>query len=135
MAPCNREEADVGIFVHANHDSVNCMKKILTRTVDTDVVVLAIAFLQKLDVEELWFATCRSTRQPAFLTPSKVKACHSSMHSLDVILCYFTRERARRPPFKYVSAILRQPTFFPPYQHHRQCCPISNLGYWNSSWF
>ena len=30
--------------------------KILIRTVDTDVVVLAVAFLQKLDVEELWIA-------------------------------------------------------------------------------
>ena len=29
---------------------MNGMKKILIRTVDTDVVVLAIAFLQKLDV-------------------------------------------------------------------------------------
>ena len=32
------------------------MKKILIRTADTDVVVLAVAFLQKLDVEELWVA-------------------------------------------------------------------------------
>ena len=62
MVPCNHEEADTRIFVHTKHVSVNCMKKILIRTVDTDVVVLAIAFLQKVDVEELWVAKCRSTR-------------------------------------------------------------------------
>ena len=47
MAPCNHEEADTRIFVHAKHASVNGMKKILIRTVDTDAVVLAVAFLQK----------------------------------------------------------------------------------------
>ena len=61
MTPCNNEEADTHIFVHAKHASVNCMK-ILIRTVNTIAFVLAIAFLQKLDVEELWVATCRCTR-------------------------------------------------------------------------
>ena len=56
MAPCNHEEADIRIFVHAKHASVNGMKKILIRTADTDVVVLAVAFLQKLDVEDLCVA-------------------------------------------------------------------------------
>ena len=56
MAPCNHEEADTHIFVHAKHTSVNDMKKVLIQTVDTDVVILAIAFLQTLDVEELWIA-------------------------------------------------------------------------------
>ena len=56
LAPCNHEEADTRIFVHAKHASVSGMKKILIRTVDTDVVILAIAFAQKLDVEELWIA-------------------------------------------------------------------------------
>ena len=56
MALCNHEEADTRIFVHAKHASVNGMKKILIRTANTDVVVLAVAFLQKLDVEELWVA-------------------------------------------------------------------------------
>ena len=62
MTPCNHEEADTRIFVHVKYASVNCMKKILIRTVDTDVFVLAIAFLQKLDVQELRVATCRCTR-------------------------------------------------------------------------
>ena len=32
------------------------MKKILIRTVDTDMVILAIAFAKKLEVKELWVA-------------------------------------------------------------------------------
>ena len=48
LAPCNHEEADNRIFVHARHASLNGMKKILTRTVDTDVVILAIAFAKKV---------------------------------------------------------------------------------------
>ena len=56
LAPCNHEEADTRIFVHARHASVNGMKKILIRTVDTDVVILAIAFAKRLKVEELWVA-------------------------------------------------------------------------------
>ena len=50
LAPCNHEEADTRIFVHARHASLNGMKKILIRTVDTDVVILAIAFAKKLEV-------------------------------------------------------------------------------------
>ena len=48
--------ADAHIFVHARHASVNSMKRILIRTVDTDVVILAIASAKKLEVEELWVA-------------------------------------------------------------------------------
>ena len=44
IAPCYRIEADTRIFMHANHVSGSGMKKIPIRTVDTDVVVLAIAF-------------------------------------------------------------------------------------------
>ena len=62
MTPCNHEEADTRIFVHVKYASVNCIKEILIRKVDTDVFVLAIAFLKTLDVEELWVATCRCTR-------------------------------------------------------------------------
>ena len=56
LAPCNHEEADTRIFVHARHASLNGIKKILIRTVDADVVILAIAFAKKLEVEELWVA-------------------------------------------------------------------------------
>ncbi len=54
LAPCNHEEADTRIFIHIKHASENGMKKILVRTVDTDVVELAIALARKLELDELW---------------------------------------------------------------------------------
>ena len=44
LTPCNHEEADTRIFIHVKHVSGRGLKKVLIRTVDTDVVVLAIAF-------------------------------------------------------------------------------------------
>jgi len=41
LAPCNHEEADSDIMLHAAHAAHSGHKKILIRTVDTDVVVLA----------------------------------------------------------------------------------------------
>lgn len=78
LAPCDHEEADTRMFVHVA-DAVNKgYKKILIRSVDTDVVVLA----EKLDVEEMWiaFGTAKSFRHiPAHeiarsLGPSKSTA-------------------------------------------------------------
>ena len=48
LAPCNDEEADTRMLLHAA-DAVQCgFTKILLRTVDTDVLILAIAFVEKL---------------------------------------------------------------------------------------
>jgi len=43
LAPCNHEEAESDIMLHAAHAAHSGHKKILIRTVDTDVVVLAVA--------------------------------------------------------------------------------------------
>ena len=56
LTPCNHEEADTRIFVHARHASNHGLRKIMIRTVDTDVVILAIANVHKISVEELWVA-------------------------------------------------------------------------------
>ena len=48
------EEADTRLILHA-HDCVDKnMTKLMIRTVDTDVVVLAITFFHRLSVHELW---------------------------------------------------------------------------------
>lgn len=55
LAPCNHEEADTRMIVHMA-DAVNqdCTR-VMIRTVDTDVVVLAVASVQQLpELEELW---------------------------------------------------------------------------------
>lgn len=64
LAPCNHEEADSRIILHLA-DAVNQgSKKVLLRTVDTDVVVLAVAAAVQINIQELWvaFGTGRNLR-------------------------------------------------------------------------
>ncbi len=56
LAPCTQEEADTRMFLHVS-DAVNHgHSKVMIRTVDSDVLVLAIAAVQQLIVDELWIA-------------------------------------------------------------------------------
>lgn len=57
LQPCSHEEADTRMFVHVK-DAMNCgFKSVMIRTVDTDVVVLAVAHFQDLpNIEQLWIA-------------------------------------------------------------------------------
>ena len=57
LAPCSHEEADSPIMVHVAH-AANTQNNILIRTVDSDVVVLAVyAFAQLTSsLNELWVA-------------------------------------------------------------------------------
>ena len=56
LAHCNHEEADTRIFVHMK-DAVNHgLSRVLIRTVDTDVVALAVTAVVQTDVKELWVA-------------------------------------------------------------------------------
>ena len=54
ISPCNHEEADTRMLLHCWHASQCGSKKLAIRTVDTDVVVLAIFCYQQLNVNELW---------------------------------------------------------------------------------
>ena len=65
LSPCSHEEADTRIFVHINDMAMNGYKKIMIRTVDTDVVVIAIAKFVEMGLEEMWiaFGTGKSYRQ------------------------------------------------------------------------
>ena len=56
MSPSTHEEADTRIFLHCLDASKKGHNKIMIRTVDTDVVVLAISTFQELALEELWVA-------------------------------------------------------------------------------
>ena len=56
LAPCLHEEADTRMLLHAYHASETGLKNILLRTVDTDVVVIAIACFDRLHVATLWIA-------------------------------------------------------------------------------
>ena len=57
IAPCTHEEADSRMLLHVAHAARNGHHKIMIQTVDTDVVVLAVAVAQTLQPEdELWLA-------------------------------------------------------------------------------
>ena len=56
LSPCSHEEADTRIFVHvADAVRQGCLK-VSVRTVDTDVVVIAVTAFNKIHPEELWLA-------------------------------------------------------------------------------
>ena len=56
LTPCNHEEADTRMLVHAADASKAGYKNIIIRTVDTDVVIISIAMTQNLHINELWIA-------------------------------------------------------------------------------
>jgi hypothetical protein len=53
LSPCTHEEADTRMFLHAQNAAQAGMKKIRIRTVDTDVVAIAVGLFPSLHVEEL----------------------------------------------------------------------------------
>ena len=51
---CNHEEANTRMFLDLKDFSAIGHRKVSLKTVDTDVVVIAISLFHKLDLEELW---------------------------------------------------------------------------------
>ena len=56
LAPCLQEEADTRLFLHVADAVRKGCKKVTIHTVDTDVVVLAVASFSKIAPDELWVA-------------------------------------------------------------------------------
>ena len=54
LVPCSNEEADTRLFLHVADAVKKGYMKLLVRTVDTDVVVVAIATLNRTKPDELW---------------------------------------------------------------------------------
>ena len=54
LEPCNHEEADTRIFVHVYDAARMGQQTVVVRTVDTDVVVIAIGLYFSLEVPNLW---------------------------------------------------------------------------------
>ena len=58
MAPCNHEEADSQLFLHARH-TLTKHTSLIIKASDTDVLVIAISVFQILNdigLEKLWVA-------------------------------------------------------------------------------
>lgn len=56
LSPCNHEEGDTRILLHVADCARLGHRQIIIRTVDSDVVVIAVAAYHLLDVDELWVA-------------------------------------------------------------------------------
>ena len=56
LEPCSHEEADTRVILHAADCARSRLLKVLIRTTDTDVLVLAIAHFHKIEAAELWVA-------------------------------------------------------------------------------
>lgn len=56
LSPCSHKEADTRLFLHAADAAQKGYRKLSLHTVDTNVVVLAIAMFHRIDPEELWMA-------------------------------------------------------------------------------
>ena len=57
ITPCNHEEADTRLFLHALNASMNGHTSLTIRSSDTDVLVIAIHHFKDLKLEHLWIAT------------------------------------------------------------------------------
>ncbi|KAK4325492.1 hypothetical protein Pmani_003942 [Petrolisthes manimaculis] len=88
LAPCSHEEADTRILLHVQDAVIQGYTKVSIRTVDTDVVVLAVAVAEHLVIEELWVAfgtaktsgTWQLTRWLWHWDRTSAEGCHSSTH-------------------------------------------------------
>ena len=56
LAPCTHDEADSRILLHVEDTVRQQYNEVSIRTVDTDVVVLAVTSAQRLGITELWVA-------------------------------------------------------------------------------
>ena len=115
LTACNHEEADTRIFIHVKHASARGLKKVLISTVDTDVVVLAIAYAKQLELQELWIAFGVGNhfrylpihKITTSLTQQQCEALPFFMLSQGGILFYTLWEKERRQLSKYGSQILK----------------------------
>ena len=59
MAPCNHEEADSRLFLHARHAVGKGRTSLIFKASDTDILVIAIRIfkiLNDIGLEKLWVA-------------------------------------------------------------------------------
>ena len=54
LQPCNHSEADTRIILHLAHASSQGHRRAYVRTVDSDIVVLVMAFFDQLHFSEIW---------------------------------------------------------------------------------
>ena len=56
ISPCNHEKAYMSVIILVFDSARKGSQKLLIRTVDTDILVLEIAYAERLGVQKLWTA-------------------------------------------------------------------------------
>ena len=77
--PCNHSEADTRILLPLAHAAEHGHTKAYVRTVDSDVVVLAVKYFESLGLSELWvgFDTGKHYRDiPIYTIRSNIISVH-----------------------------------------------------------
>jgi len=117
LSPCTHEKADIRLLLHVQDAVQQGYSKVSIRTVDTNVVVLAIASASLLSISELWisFGARKSFRFVAAgeiakaVGPDRQWPCRCFMPSLVVTRCPLFAAGARRlhgtpgPPTDYTE--------------------------------
>lgn len=96
LAPCNHEEADTRLFVHVANAVKHGHRRVMVRTCDTDVVVIAVSCFHRLpSVEELW-VHLKAGKKHTFLaihevaaSLGKLKQVHSKKKNFKKIDYYY----------------------------------------------
>ena len=75
LAPCSHEEADSRMMLHVAHAVQHVHHRILVRTVDTDVVVLAVMIAETLPVGGTFWIAFRTGKSFRYLAIHQIVAC------------------------------------------------------------
>ena len=74
LDPCNHEESDSRMLLHASHAAKHGQHSIVIRTVDTDAVVLAVSVVQQLQPEDKQWLTFGTGQSFRYRAPHKISA-------------------------------------------------------------
>lgn len=103
LSSCSHEEADRRLFLQANHASNKGCKKLIIKSLDTDVVFIAMTNFDHLNVEKLWIAFGRGQyfrwvpiHEIRLLLITRAKALTFFIPSLDAIRCLPSVEKKIR---------------------------------------
>ena len=81
LAPCTHEEADTRMLLHAVDSASKGYPRIILRSVDTDVLVLAVSTAVSLEDTEIWVTFGTGKHMSTFLRMTSLKNLDMKRHS------------------------------------------------------
>ena len=115
VSPCSHEEADTRVFLHLRDVSLHGYRKAMIRTVDIDVLLIAIALFSCLGLKQFWldFRVGKNREYYSIhdlfsrLGEKKPGDCSSSTHSVAVIKYHSFRTARRRMRGIYGNVLMK----------------------------